>query len=95
MFKAYRNLFLGGSGYFGMASAYARMILLCAHKLVNDGLTVSFAINFMMILVVGVLAGHTVLYGLPFHLFILCHKVSDTAGLVEIGCMISRYYFVG
>ncbi|MEH8221900.1 hypothetical protein Q7I19_12820 [Aeromonas veronii] len=63
-FIPYRDAFLAGSGYFGMASIYAVIILLCAHKLVNDGLSLSFAIKFMVIVVVGVLAGRTAFVGI-------------------------------
>lgn len=55
----YRNAFLAGSGYFGMASAYALIILLCSHKLVQDGISPSFLIKFLVILIAGVLAGRT------------------------------------
>lgn len=55
----YRNAFLAGSGYFGMASAYALIILLCAHKLVRNGVSPSFIIKFIIILIAGVLAGRT------------------------------------
>ncbi|MCX2534402.1 hypothetical protein OQ486_13100 [Plesiomonas shigelloides] len=55
----YRNAFLAGSGYFGMASAYSLIILLSAHKLVKDGVSFCFIIKFMVILIAGILAGRT------------------------------------
>ncbi|HGS4678910.1 TPA: hypothetical protein ACMDOI_003028 [Vibrio cholerae] len=91
-FIPYRNAFLAGSGYFGMASAYAVIILLCAHKLIKDGLSVSFAIKFLVILIAGVLAGRTVFVGIAISfIYIMSQSVKYTglgvllvAGLVAI-----------
>lgn len=63
-FIPYRNAFLAGSGFFGLASAYAIIILLCARKIVKDGLSLEFAIKFMVILIAGILAGRTAFVGI-------------------------------
>lgn len=80
-FIPYRNAFLAGSGYFGMASAYAVIILLCAHKLVNDGLSVNFAIKFMVILVAGVLAGRTAFVGVAISFIYIMSQSVKYSGL--------------
>lgn len=91
-FIPYRNAFLAGAGYFGMASVYATIILLCAHKLVKDGLSLGFAIKFMVILIAGVLAGRTAFVGIAISfLYIVSQSVKYSvlvvflvAGLVAI-----------
>ncbi|OUS52102.1 hypothetical protein BM607_012885 [Shewanella sp. SACH] len=80
-FIPYRNAFLAGSGYFGMASAYAVIILLCAHKLVKDGLSVNFAIKFMVILVAGVLAGRTAFVGVAISFVYIMSQSVKYSGL--------------
>ncbi|MFQ2917728.1 hypothetical protein ACK3YF_00615 [Aeromonas allosaccharophila] len=73
-FIPYRDAFLAGSGYFGISSIYAIIILLCAHKLINEGLSLSFAIKFMVILVVGVLAGRTAFVGIVISFIYIASK---------------------
>lgn len=90
-FIPYRNAFLAGSGYFGMASAYALIVLLCAHKLVNDGLTVNFFIKFMVILIAGVLAGRTAFVGIAISfIYIMSQSVKYTGlGVLLVALLVA------
>lgn len=73
-FIPYRNAFLSGSGYFGIASAYSIVFLLCAHKLVKDGLSVGFLIKYLIILIAGILAGRTAFIGIAISLIYIMTK---------------------
>ncbi|WP_438288216.1 hypothetical protein [Edwardsiella tarda] len=70
----FRNSFLSGSGYFGISSIYAIIILLCGYKLVNDGASLSFLIKFLVILLAGVIAGRTAFIGVAVAFFYVVTK---------------------
>lgn len=80
-FIPYRNAFLAGSGYFGIASAYSVVILLCAHKLIKDGFSFNFSIKFMVILVAGVLAGRTAFVGIGISFIYIMSQSIKYSGL--------------
>jgi len=90
-FIPYRNAFLAGSGYFGIASVYAVIILLCAHKLVKDGLSLNFAIKFMVILVAGILAGRTAFVGIAISfVYIMSQSVKYTGlGVLLVATLVA------
>ncbi|MBL0578953.1 hypothetical protein JD491_15225 [Aeromonas caviae] len=89
-FIPYRDAFLAGSGYFGISSIYAIIILFCAHKLINEGLSFSFAIKFMVILVAGVLAGRTAFVGIIISLIYIASKSIkySVIGFFMITCIV-------
>ncbi|XEH48866.1 hypothetical protein NMD75_12100 [Edwardsiella tarda] len=70
----YRNAFLAGYGYFGIAAAYAVIILLCADKLIRDGFSLRFSIKFIIIMIAGVLAGRTAFVGIVFSFIYVTFK---------------------
>lgn len=70
----YRNSFLSGVGYFGIATGYSIVIVFMTHLIITKKQNLLFYLKFSLILLVGVLAARTTFIGITFALLYTLFK---------------------